>query len=77
MIMTVLTFFYVLASIRTNVIVFIVMLFIDLAFFMLMSSYWVLAEGRTTVGTNLQIVRNPHTEYYASNAISEYSNTLL
>lgn len=57
--MTVLTFFYVLASIRTNVVVFIVLFFIDLAFFMLMSAYWVLAEGKTTVGMNLQVVRNP------------------
>lgn len=57
--MTVLTFLYLLASIRTNVVLFIVFLFIDCAFFMLMSSYWVLAEGRTTVGTNLQIVILP------------------
>ena len=58
MIMTVLTFFYTLASIRTNLIIFIIILFIDLAFFMLMSNYWVLAEGKIAMARNLQIVRN-------------------
>lgn len=56
MIMTVLTFLYFLASFRTNVVLVLVFLFIDLAFFMLMSAYWTLAEGRTALGTNLQIV---------------------
>lgn len=56
MIMTVLTFFYLLASIRTNLVLLLVFLFIDLAFFMLMSSYWTLAEGETEVANQLQIV---------------------
>ena len=56
MIMTVLTFLYVLASVRTNVTLVITFLFIDLAFFMLMSSYWTLAEGRADVAKNLQTV---------------------
>ena len=77
--MTVLTFLYVLASIRTNLVVFLVMLFIDCAFFMLMSSYWVLAEGRTTVGMNLQVVRYVLTQRYITTeifAMHELSSTL-
>ena len=59
MIMTALTFLYVLASIRTNIVLVIVFLFIDLAFLMLMSTYWVLAEGRMVVANRLQIVSLP------------------
>lgn len=56
MIMTVLTFFYVLAAFRTNITLVITFFFIDMAFFMLMSTYWVAAEGRATTAGNLQIV---------------------
>lgn len=56
MIMTVLTFLYVLASLRTNIVLVITFFFIDMAFFMLMSSYWVAAEGKTKVSHDLQIV---------------------
>lgn len=56
MIMTVLTFFYVIASLRTNIALVITFFFIDMAFFMLMSSYWVAAEGRASVALGLQIV---------------------
>jgi hypothetical protein len=57
MIMTVLTLFYVLASLRTNITLVITFFFIDMAFFMLMSSYWTAAEGKTTTAKDLQIVR--------------------
>ncbi|HEX3643731.1 MAG TPA: GPR1/FUN34/YaaH family transporter, partial [Ktedonobacteraceae bacterium] len=56
MIMTVLTFLYVLASLRTNITLVITFFFIDMAFFMLMSSYWTAAEGRDSVAQGLQIV---------------------
>lgn len=57
MILTVLTFIYLLASFRTNITLVITFLFIDLAFFMLMSSYWVAAEGRAEGAQHLQIVK--------------------
>jgi len=56
MIMTVLTLLYVLASLRTNIVLVITFFFIDMAFFMLMSSYWVAAEGKTMISHDLQIV---------------------
>ena len=56
MIMTVLTFFYVLASLRTNITLVITFFFIDMAFFMLMSSYWTAAEGRASDAQGLQVV---------------------
>ncbi|KAG0647504.1 hypothetical protein D0Z07_6692 [Hyphodiscus hymeniophilus] len=55
MVMSLLTFFYVVASLRTNVVFFLVFLFIDLAFLMLTACYWTLAQGMTVIGHNLQI----------------------
>ncbi|KXL49726.1 MAG: hypothetical protein FE78DRAFT_139424 [Acidomyces sp. 'richmondensis'] len=55
MIMTVLTFLYVLASLRTNIVLVVTFFFIDMAFFMLMSSYWVAAEGKPKISHDLQI----------------------
>ena len=57
--MTVLTFFYVIASVRTNITLVITFFFIDMAFFMLMSSYWVRAEGRVDAAKGLEIVSIP------------------
>jgi hypothetical protein len=59
MVMSLLTFFYVVASLRTNVVFFLVFLFIDLAFLMLTACYWTLAQGMTVLGNNLQIVGAP------------------
>lgn len=56
MIMTVLTLFYVLASLRTNIILVIVFFFIDMAFFMLMATYWCLGDGNTKAAAGLQVV---------------------
>lgn len=56
MIMTVLSFLYVLAALRTNITLAVTFFFIDMAFFMLMSSYWVAAEGRAEAAKGLQIV---------------------
>ena len=54
--MAIVTFFFVICSIRTNVILWLVFVFIDLAFIMLMAVYWTLAEGMTEVSNHLQIV---------------------
>lgn len=56
MIMTVLTFFYIIASLRTNITLVITFFFIDAAFFMLMATYWTAAEGKAVVANGLQIV---------------------
>lgn len=56
MCMAIVTFFFVVCSIRTNVILWLVFVFIDLAFIMLMAVYWTLAEGMTGVSGKLQIV---------------------
>ncbi|KIW93768.1 uncharacterized protein Z519_05083 [Cladophialophora bantiana CBS 173.52] len=40
-------FFFLVASLRTNATFALVFFFIDLAFIMLMASYWTLAEGKT------------------------------
>lgn len=54
--MAIVTFFFVVCSIRTNVVLWLVFVFIDLAFIMLMAVYWTLAEGMTKVSEHLQIV---------------------
>ena len=54
--MALVTFFFLIASLRTNVVFVLVFLFIDLAFILLMATYWTLAEGRTAVAGKCQIV---------------------
>lgn len=56
MCMALVTFFFCVGSIRTNLVLWLVFVFIDLAFIMLMATYWTLAEGMTTTAGNLQIV---------------------
>lgn len=56
MVMSLVTFFFVIASVRTNIIFVLIFLFIDLAFLMLTACYWTLAQDMTAVGQNLQIV---------------------
>jgi succinate-acetate transporter protein len=61
MCMALVTFFFVVGSIRTNVVLWLVFVFIDLAFIMLMAVYWTLAEGRTDLANRLQTVSGrPH-----------------
>jgi len=55
MVMALVTFFFVIASLRTNVVFVLVFLFIDLAFVMLMATYWTLAEGMASVSHKCQI----------------------
>jgi hypothetical protein len=59
--MMVLTFFYVLASRRTNITLVITFFSIDMTFFMLMSSYWTAAEGRDSIAK-----RTTNREYITS-----------
>lgn len=66
--MAILTFFYVVASIRTNIVLVLVLLFIDLAFSMLTSTYWNLADGKTAEAENLQLVSLPFTTRSGSRA---------
>lgn len=55
MVMALVTFFFVIASFRTNVVFVLIFIFIDLTFLMLTACYWTLAQGMTTVGQKLQI----------------------
>jgi len=57
MVMALVTFFFVIASLRTNIVFVLVFIFIYLAFIMLMATYWTLAEGLTDVASKCQIVR--------------------
>lgn len=54
--MALVTFFILVASLRTNIVYVLVFLFIDLAFIMLMATYWTLAEGKVTVAGKCQKV---------------------
>lgn len=54
MVMALVTFFFLLASFRTNITFVLVFLFIDLAFIMLMATYWTLAEGKTAIAAKCQ-----------------------
>lgn len=56
MILAILSFFYTIASLRTNVALVITFFFITMAFTMLMSAYWVVGDGNAKVGMQLQIV---------------------
>lgn len=56
MCMALVTFFFVVCSIRTNVVLWLVFVFIDLAFIMLMAVYWTTAEGMTATASKLQTV---------------------
>ncbi|CAK7199495.1 hypothetical protein SEUCBS139899_002175 [Sporothrix eucalyptigena] len=56
MCMALVTFFFCVGSIRTNLVLWLVFVFIDLAFIMLMAVYWTTAEGMTEVAGKLQIV---------------------
>jgi len=55
MVMALVTFFFVIGSLRTNVVFVLVFVFIDLAFIMLMATYWTLAEGRTAIAKRFQM----------------------
>lgn len=70
MCMALVTFFFVVCSIRTNVVLWLVFVFIDLAFIMLMGVYWTAAEGKSDVSHKLQIVGcfQPHLCYLSANA---------
>lgn len=57
MAMALVTLFFVIGSLRTNLVFVLIFVFIDLAFVMLMASYWTLAEGKTDVASKCQIVR--------------------
>ncbi|OAL27907.1 hypothetical protein AYO22_03252 [Fonsecaea multimorphosa] len=54
MVMALVTFFFLIASFRTNITFVLVFLFIDLAFIMLMATYWSAAEGKTAVSGKCQ-----------------------
>ncbi|KAK5020666.1 hypothetical protein LTS07_011495 [Exophiala sideris] len=54
MVMALVTFFFLIASFRTNVVFVLVFLFIDLSFIMLMATYWSSAEGKTAVAEKCQ-----------------------
>ena len=56
MVMAIVTFFFMVGSLRINIVFFLVFLFIDLAFIMLMATYWLLAEGRTMLAGKFQEV---------------------
>ncbi len=56
MVMALVTFFFLVASFRTNITFVLVFLFIDLAFIMLMATYWTLAEGKMAVAEKCQKV---------------------
>lgn len=60
MCMAIVTFFFCICSIRTNLVLWLVFVFIDLAFIMLMATYWTLAEGMTTTASHLQTARKFH-----------------
>lgn len=57
--MALVTFFFLIASFRTNITFVVVFLFIDLAFIMLMATYWSAAEGKTAVALKCQKVSSP------------------
>jgi succinate-acetate transporter protein len=52
-----LTFWYFICAFRTNVVFLVIFLFLDIALFLLAGAYWILAEGHTARGTNLEVVR--------------------
>ncbi|KAK5332313.1 hypothetical protein LTR98_011557, partial [Exophiala xenobiotica] len=54
MVMALVTFFFLVASVRTNIVFVLVFFFIDLAFIMLMATYWTLAEGKTAIAGKCQ-----------------------
>ncbi|KAF4991918.1 hypothetical protein FDECE_13860 [Fusarium decemcellulare] len=54
MAMSIVNFFFTVASLRTNITFFLVFLFIELAFIMLMASYWTLAEGNVALAEKCQ-----------------------
>jgi hypothetical protein len=56
MAMSIVTSFFVIASLRTNILLVLILLFVDLAFLMLTACYWNLARGIATVAQHLQIV---------------------
>ncbi|KEF52983.1 uncharacterized protein A1O9_10890 [Exophiala aquamarina CBS 119918] len=53
MVMALVTFFFLIASLRTNLVFVLVFVFIDLAFILLMATYWSLAEGKTATAGKL------------------------
>ncbi|KAK6375906.1 hypothetical protein LTS17_007728 [Exophiala oligosperma] len=54
MVMALVTFFFLIGSLRTNVVFVLVFIFIDLAFIMLMATYWSAAEGKTAISAKCQ-----------------------
>ncbi|OQU94530.1 hypothetical protein CLAIMM_00879 [Cladophialophora immunda] len=54
MVMALVTFFFLVASLRTNITFVLVFFFIDLAFIMLMATYWTMAEGKTAIAGKCQ-----------------------
>jgi hypothetical protein len=55
--MALLCFIYLIAALRTNIIFVVIFATLVTAFSLLAGAYWNLAEGNTTLGGNLVIVR--------------------
>jgi len=60
MVMAIATFVFLIVSLRTNIVFFLVFFFIELAFIMLMATYWTLAEGKTAIASMCQTVSTSH-----------------
>ena len=56
MAMAVVSFFFVIGSLRTNIVLVGVLTFADLTFIMLMAQYWTLAEGKAGLASRFQKV---------------------
>lgn len=52
--MALITLYFTICSVRTNVILVIIFFFITLAFLLLTGTYWVMAEGKTDEASKLQ-----------------------
>ena len=56
MAMAVVSFFFVIGSLRTNIVLVGLLTFVDLTFIMLMAQYWTLAEGKVDLASKCQKV---------------------
>jgi uncharacterized protein len=57
--MGILVFMYMICSVRTNVVLFLIFLILDIALFLLTGAYWKAAEGNAAAFENLSVVSSP------------------
>jgi succinate-acetate transporter protein len=56
--MGILVFMYLICSLRTNIVFFLIFFFLDIALFLLTGAYWKAAHGNAAAYENLAILSN-------------------